>query len=442
MTNPKILLLDEPTKGMDAHFKITFAKILKDLKENDVTVLMVSHDVEFCAEYADRCALFFDGNITSIGTPREFFTGKSFYTTAANRMSRTVLPNCILCDDIVISCGKTVEKKETARVLTFEENKEKCEKTQKKSKKLTFPKIITGVIFILLFLLTQISIMTEYDILNLKSFNIDPTTLQIITLIEAGIGAFCFIRQREIGTNIINTPKRDRKLTKRTLIAILSVLFMIPLTIYIGIYYLGDRKYYLISILIILETLLPFLMAFESRKPQARELVVISVLCAIAVAGRYAFFMLPQFKPIIALIIISGICFGGETGFLVGAISAFVSNFFFGQGPWTPWQMFSYGIIGFIAGILFKKGFLRKTKLSLSVYGFFAVFILFGGIMNPASVIMSQTTITKEMIIQSYILGMPLDLVHALSTVFFLWFLAEPMIDKLERVKIKYGLIE
>ena len=157
--------------------------------------------------------------------------------------------------------------------------------------------------------------------------------------------------------------------------------------------------------------------------------------------GRH-FFTLPQFKPVVALVIIAGVCFGGETGFLVGAVTGFVSNFFFGQGPWTPWQMLSFGIIGFIAGILFKKGFLRKTKLSLMIFGFFATFFIYGGIINPASVIMWQNKITWEMIASAYIMGIPFDLIHSVSTVFFLWFISEPMIEKLERIKIKYGLIE
>ena len=140
--------------------------------------------------------------------------------------------------------------------------------------------------------------------------------------------------------------------------------------------------------------------------------------------------------------IIAGVALGGETGFLVGAVGGFVSNFFFGQGPWTPWQMFAFGIIGFLGGILFKKGFLRKTKASLSVFGFLATLVIYGGIMNPASVIMAQSIITPQMIYASYIAGLPLDLIHALSTAFFLWFIAEPMTDKLERIKIKYGLIE
>ena len=90
----------------------------------------------------------------------------------------------------------------------------------------------------------------------------------------------------------------------------------------------------------------------------------------------------------------------------------------------------------------FKKGFLRKTKASLCIFGFFAAFVIYGGIMNPASVIMWQDEITWEMIVYACIMGMPFDLIQALGTVFFLWFISEPMIDKIERIKVKYGLVE
>jgi energy-coupling factor transport system ATP-binding protein len=101
LTYPKILLLDEPTKGMDSFYKEEFADILKNLKEDGITIVMVSHDVEFCARYADRVSMFFDGQILTTNTPREFFGGNSFYTTAANRMSRDVLDGAITAEDIV-----------------------------------------------------------------------------------------------------------------------------------------------------------------------------------------------------------------------------------------------------------------------------------------------------------------------------------------------------
>ena len=219
------------------------------------------------------------------------------------------------------------------------------------------------------------------------------------------------------------------------------MILLIPLTIFIGEYYLGARKYFFISLLIILEAMLPFALIFEGRRPQARELVTIAVLCAIAVAGRAAFFMLPQFKPMLALVIIAAVAFGGEAGFIVGAVSVFVSNFFLSQGPWTPWQMFAMGLIGFIAGVLFRKGLISRKPLPLAIFGALATFFIYGGIMNPASVLMFQSEPTLGMFITSYALGMPMDLVHAASTFFFLLVISRPFLEKLDRLKNKYGMM-
>src|SRR5690625_8015303 len=129
------------------------------------------------------------------------------------------------------------------------------------------------------------------------------------------------------------------KLNQRTIVATLLIVIVIPLTILFGLFYLNDRKYYFISLLIITYTMIPFALVFEKRGPQARELIIIAVLTAIAVAGRSAFFMVPQFKPVVAIVIIAGVCLGAEAGFLVGVLTGFVSNFFFGKGPWTSWQI-------------------------------------------------------------------------------------------------------
>lgn len=142
------------------------------------------------------------------------------------------------------------------------------------------------------------------------------------------------------------------------------------------------RVYYLASVLIILYTMVPFFLVFEHRKPQARELVVLAVLCAIAVASRAAFKMIDHFKPMTAIIMISGMAFGPEAGFLVGAVSGFSSNFLFGHGPWTPWQMFAFGTAGFLAGALYRLGWLSKKRLPLSLFGFFAVLLLVGPLLD------------------------------------------------------------
>nr|WP_283673312.1 ECF transporter S component [Butyricicoccus sp. Marseille-Q5471] len=188
--------------------------------------------------------------------------------------------------------------------------------------------------------------------------------------------------------------------------------------------------------------MLPFFLVFERRKPQAREIVVIATLCAIAVAGRAAFFFVPQFKPVAAIVIIAAVAFGGESGFLVGAVSMLASNVFFGQGPYTPFQMFAMGIIGFLAGVLFRKGILRRNRAALCTFGGLSVFFIYGFIMNTYTVFQTQAHITWGMIITACTVGVPMDLIHAISTVFFLWVAGPALLEKLDRIKTKYGMIE
>ena len=231
-------------------------------------------------------------------------------------------------------------------------------------------------------------------------------------------------------------------LNKRMILALLFIFIAMPLTIFIGIVHFDDRRFYLISLVLLFLAMLPFALLFEKRKPEARELIVISVLCGIAVAGRVAFFMLPQIKPIVAIVIIAGIVFGPESGFLVGAMSGFVSNFFFGQGPWTPWQMFCLGIIGFLAGVLFKKGLLPRTVLPICIFGGLATLVIYGGLINIGAALMFSAGFNWEILLAFYGTGLPFDLAHAIATVIFLWILARPMIEKLERIKVKYGMTE
>ncbi len=151
----------------------------------------------------------------------------------------------------------------------------------------------------------------------------------VLLVVIIGLIGFSALEPKVAAGPPVVAPASHR-LSRRTLVAGFLILVMIPLTIWVGITYFGDRRYYIVSMAIVVYTMIPFFMSFEGRKPQARELVVIAVLAAIAVAGRAAFFMLPQFKPVVAIVIIAGVCFGGEAGFLVGAVTGFVSNFFFG----------------------------------------------------------------------------------------------------------------
>jgi len=236
-------------------------------------------------------------------------------------------------------------------------------------------------------------------------------------------------------------PQAERKLNKRTVVAAVMILLCIPLTIFVGYFYLGGSKYYFISLLIMLETMIPFFLVFEGRKPQARELVVLAAMCAIAVVGRSAFFMMPVFKPVVGITIIVGVGLGGEAGFLVGALSMLVSNIMFSQGPWTPFQMFAMGIIGFLAGVLFRKGVLRRGRVSLCIFGAICAIVIYGGIMNPATSLIYMHTLNWKLLISYYVTGFPVDCVHAAATVIVLWFAAEPMLEKIDRIKVKYGLV-
>lgn len=110
LLEPRVLLLDEPTKGLDAHSKLLLSEILSKLKKDGITVLLVTHDIEFAAEISDRCALFFDGEILSADVPEKFFSENNFYTTAANRMARSIWKNAVTCKQVIAECKKGKRK--------------------------------------------------------------------------------------------------------------------------------------------------------------------------------------------------------------------------------------------------------------------------------------------------------------------------------------------
>ena len=447
LTGPDALLLDEPTKGLDAEFKETLAEILNNLLVQGVGVLMVSHDIEFCAKYAHRCALFFDGNIVAEGTPKDFFTKNHFYTTAANRIARTFLPEAVTAEDVIYACGgRLPEEKELPKtVMPLPEPEE--ESPDWRPEKLPLWRrllaVLSGAAAFLLFVqavrITDLTALIGGGILTDAA--VDQLWYSLAMLLALLLFAISIGRRSKKRTMAMDGALGKGKLKKRTIAAAAMILLCIPFTIFIGVYYLGNMKFYFIALLVLLECMLPFFLVFEGRKPQARELVLIAALCAIGVAGRAAFFMFPGFKPVAALTILAGVALGGETGFLVGAITMAVSNILFGQGPLTPWQMFAMGLVGFFAGVLFRKGWLRRSRLSLCIYGAFAVLFLYGGLMNPASALTAQRKLNLSVLMTYYVSGFPFDCVHAAATAVFLWFGAEPILEKLERIKTKYGLL-
>lgn len=222
----------------------------------------------------------------------------------------------------------------------------------------------------------------------------------------------------------------------KVLVLLIALVFPISLAIYT---LLGGRGYALITMLFVILSMLPFLMIYEMKKPQAREWIPLAVMAALGAIGRVAFAPVPFFKPTSAIIIITASVFGPEAGFLTGAMSALASNLFFGQGPWTPWQMFSWGIIGFLSGYLIKKDIIN-TKLKLYIFGGFTGFI-FGWLMNIWTATGYIYEFSWSSFFSLYISSFIPDLTHSISTIIFLKFLYDPWRAKLKRVKLKFGLV-
>ncbi|MCD1259874.1 ECF transporter S component [Paenibacillus athensensis] len=201
-----------------------------------------------------------------------------------------------------------------------------------------------------------------------------------------------------------------------------------------------DEQYMLISFALVIVALLPFFIRFELRSIQARELVLLALLAAIAAISRVPFAPLPSVQPTSFVIIASALAFGAESGFLIGAVAALVSNMFLGQGPWTPWQMFAWGMIGWSAGLLNVRGRLASHRWALLLFGF-GWGLLFGWIMNFWSVTGLLALHDWSAVAAIYAASFYFDLAHALSNVFFLALFARPWLHILARFKRKYGLL-
>ena len=181
----------------------------------------------------------------------------------------------------------------------------------------------------------------------------------------------------------------------------------------------------------------------SGRKLQTREIVTLAVLSAIAVASRAAFVMIPFFKPMSGIIMITGMALGPGAGALVGAVSAFVSNFIFGQGPWTPWQMCAYAVAGLLAGFLYRKKVMHEEKrIMTGLAGYCIVQLIVGPILDTSSIFTMGQAVTRDMAFAIYGSGVVPNLIHGIATFVTLVILCKPMMEKLNRIKIKYGMLD
>lgn len=245
------------------------------------------------------------------------------------------------------------------------------------------------------------------------------------------------------------TSEGQRKESRRAkeVIVWVAVIALAAATVAAGAVIRG-KSYIVVSVLMVIYCMVPFFVSFERRRPQARELVTLAIMCALAVAARAAFVWLPYFKPMAGIIMIAGIAFGASSGFLTGALSALVSNFIFGQGPWTPWQMLSFGLCGFVFGLLAEKGLIPRSGLSwkarfaISTSGCAFIMFIAGPVLDASSLFYMVSQITGESAIAVFIAGFPINCMHGVATFITLLLLANPMLDKLERLRKKYGMLQ
>ncbi|MCI6842721.1 MAG: ATP-binding cassette domain-containing protein [Clostridiales bacterium] len=437
LTGADILLLDEPTKGTDAGFRDEFGRLLGRLADEGKAILIVSHDLEFCAETADRCAMLFDGGIVSEGAPREFFGNSEYYTTTACRIAHGYSP-AVTSDELVFACRGESPEEDTDSLPedTLERTVETSTGHFNEKPKMSIPRKIITVISAVISIVIVFFAVKQTD---LGSVLDGGTTGQLISAASLAVSLTVLAFALGGGRDRFAAVPARRHSKKSLVLAGILIALILP-TLILGGMFLDDRKYYFISLAVLIEVMAAFFILFEGRRPKSREIAVMAVICALGIAGRAAFFMLPQFKPVAALVIIAGMTLGGGSGFIVGAVTMLVSNMLFSQGPWTPWQMFAMGLVGLIAGGL--SGFLRGGKGRLCVFGALVTIVVYGGLMNLSSALIWARLPDIRVILTYFVTGFPMDCVHAAATALFLWFGAEPMCEKLDRLRVRYGLFE
>lgn len=215
------------------------------------------------------------------------------------------------------------------------------------------------------------------------------------------------------------------------------VLIAVPIVLVLCAVYQFDQTAFL-TLLVALVAIGLFFASYEASRPGLRQIVPTVVLAALAAAGRILFAPIPDFKPVSAICIIAGVAFGRREGFMVGALAALVSNFFFGQGAWTPWQMYAWGMIGYLAGVLGDHGAFEHAPV-LYVFGFVSA-LFYGLLLNSWYIVGFVHPITWPSALVAYGAGLPWDCIHGAATVVFLLALYLPWRRKLERIKRKYAL--
>lgn len=221
--------------------------------------------------------------------------------------------------------------------------------------------------------------------------------------------------------------------TARRVLRCVIPFMLIPATVLLGALVFSEKRHVFVSLAVAVMSIVLFMTGFERKKTGSRRLVIVSVMTALAVVGRF----IPVLKPVAAVTILTAIYLGGESGFLVGAMTAIISNFYFGQGPWTPFQMLAWGLIGLVAGFFAEP--LRKNQVLLILYGVISG-IFYSMTMDVWTVMWYGQGLDIKLYISAIKAAVPHTAAYVASNVIFLALMAKPIGEKLERIRVKYGV--
>ncbi len=234
--------------------------------------------------------------------------------------------------------------------------------------------------------------------------------------------------------------EKTMSIKRKKILSYVLIFGAIPLTVIFGTQLLGARKYVFLCFAVTVLCLAAFFVSVEhGERTTVVGTVLVAVMTALSVVGRFAFSYVPFFKPVTAFVIIAGVYLGAQYGFLCGALSALVSNFIFGQGAWTPFQMFAWGMIGFFSGLLSKQ--LIKSKLFLYLFGAFSG-VAYSLFLDTWTAIYVDGTFVFSRYLTLIASAVPVTAVYIVSNVIFLILLFKPIGRRLSRITTKYGLYE
>ncbi len=232
----------------------------------------------------------------------------------------------------------------------------------------------------------------------------------------------------------------QRKLKKQNIISFICFLVLAPLSVLISVKNISSKNYLVSAIILIILSMIPFFAFFEKKKIKTSEVVLLAVMTALCVSSRAVFAFLPQVKPLCAFVIVTAVAFGPNAGFVTGALSMFVSNFIFGQGMFTAFQMLGMGLVGFFSALIFYEKKISNSRILISIIGGLLCFAVYGFIVDTCSVLMMTTDLSAKSVLGIYLSGASFNLLHGVSTAVMLFFIAKPMDDKFFRLRTKYGI--